>query len=156
LSAAPRAGAFERQWHAGVDFGYANLFDEGASGFGGGAHLTYGLTDAFNAMLELDVTHHPSRDATVWSGVVGAAYTLDIARAVPYIGVLAGVYKLAGDPTFSTFAPGVRGVAGLDYQLERNWAIGLELSMQGIFAKNPIGAVPYATTFLTAEYIWGF
>src|SRR5689334_3127046 len=103
------ASAFERQWHVGIDGGYANLFEDGASGYGGGAHLSYGISDAFNALLEADVTRHPSPGITVWSGTVGAAYTLDIARVVPYLGVLGGVYKLAGE--VSTFAPGVKGVA---------------------------------------------
>ena len=148
------ASAFERQWHVGIDGGYANLFEDGASGYGGGAHLSYGLSDAFNALLEVDVTRHPSERVTVWSGTVGAAYTLDIARVVPYLGVLGGAYKLAGD--LSKFAPGVKGIAGLDYQLDRHWAVGLELSMQGIFASAPVGTLAYATTFLRAEYIWGF
>src|SRR5262245_47757250 len=115
---APRAWGFERQWHAGVDTGYASLFgDNSAAGFGGGAHLAYGLTDAFNAMLEADVTRQFSAGTTIWSGGLGAAYTLDVARAVPYLGVLGGLYGLAGD--LSTFAPGLQFALGLDYQIER-------------------------------------
>ena len=58
LSPAP-AAAYERQWHAGLGLGYGLLTDDPVShGFGGGLHLTYGLTDAFNAMIEIDVTGH--------------------------------------------------------------------------------------------------
>ena len=97
------ANAFERQWHVGIDGGYAVIFDPGVSGFGGGAHAAYGISDSFNAMLELDVTHHPNAALTlgtgesartfsletVASGGAGIAYTIDVARAVPYVGVLA-------------------------------------------------------------------
>jgi hypothetical protein len=160
------AAAFERQWHVGVDAGYAVVFDGGASGFGGGAHAAYGLSDSFNAMLELGITHHPgaavslgSGDGakvfsleTIASGALGIAYTIDVARAVPYVGLLAGGYRL-GD--LSPMSPGGQIALGLDYQLERNWAIGAQLRFHTIF--NPdTGALPYATTFLRAEYLWGF
>ena len=150
-----RAHAFERQWHVGVDAGYASLFgDNSAAGYGAGGHLTYGLTDAFNALLEVDVTRQPSAHTTIASGALGVAYTLDVARLVPYGGVLAGGYKLGGD--LSTTAPGVQIALGLDYAIDRSWAIGLQLRMHTIFARDPIGTVAYATTFLRFEYVWGF
>jgi hypothetical protein len=149
------ARAFERQWHAGLDGGYASLFgDNASSGFGGGAHVSYGLSDAFNALVELDATRHPSIATTVWSGAAGVAYTLDVARAVPYAGVLGAGYKLTGG--LPTVAPGVQIVLGLDYQLERSWAIGLELRMHTIFASDRVGTVAYGTTFLNVQYLWGF
>jgi hypothetical protein len=148
------ARAFERQWHLGLDAGYAALFDDGASGFGGGAHAAYGLSDAFNALLELDVTRHPGVGTTVWSGATGVAYTLDVARAVPYGGILIAGYKLSGE--LSTTAPGAQLVLGLDYALERNWAVGAQLRFHTIVAANPVGTMAYATTFLRAEYVWGF
>src|SRR3954451_19175638 len=126
---AARAQAFERQWHAGVDAGYATLFVDEGSGFGGGAHLAYGLSDAFNAMVELDLTRHPSAHytfddgaggpttsrevTTVWSGAVGAAYTLDVTQWVPYAGLLAAAYHLTGDEAKT--APGFQIALGLDY-----------------------------------------
>lgn len=154
LTIASRAEAFERQWHAGIDGGYASLFGDNASGgFGGGTHLGYGLSDAFNALLELDVTRHPSAPTTVWSGGAGVAYTLDVARAVPYAGLMGAGYKLTG--AFPTTAPGFQIVLGLDYQLERSWALGVQLRMHTIFAKD-VGTTAYATTFLRVEYLWGF
>jgi hypothetical protein len=155
LALAPSAWSFERQWHAGVDAGYAGLTgDNGASGYGGGAHLAYGLSDAFNALLELDISRHPGDNTTIWSGGAGAAYTIDVARAVPYLGLLAGGYKLHGD--LSSTGLGFQVVLGLDYQLERNWAIGVQARMHTIFAGDPVGVREYATTFLRAEYVWGF
>jgi hypothetical protein len=166
LSPARRALAFERQWHVGVDGGYAVLFEDGVSGFGGGAHAAYGLSDSFNAMLELDLTHHPDAAflvgagdnkkavsaETIASGAAGIAYTIDVARAVPYIGLLAAGYRV-GD--LSPFSPGGQIALGLDYQLERNWAIGAQLRFHTIFTADA-GAVAYATTFLRLEYLWGF
>jgi hypothetical protein len=164
---APRgARAFERQWHVGVDGGYAVWLDSAASGFGGGAHAAYGLSDSFNAMLELAVTRHPSASVragsdenapsfsveTIASGAAGIAYTIDIARAVPYVGVLAGMYSLG---ELSGVSPGGQVALGLDYQLERNWAIGAQLRFHAVYHPDT-GALPYTTTFLRAEYLWGF
>jgi hypothetical protein len=166
LVAGRDAQAFERQWHVGVDAGYAALFEGGPSGFGGGAHAAYGLSDAFNAMLEVDVTHHPDASVTlgsdkppktfsletVVSGGAGIAYTIDIARAVPYVGVLAAGYYL-GD--LSPMSPGGQIALGLDYQLERNWAVGAQFRMHTIFTADA-GTLAYMTTFLRFEYLWGF
>jgi hypothetical protein len=79
---------------------------------------------------------------------------LDVARAVPYAGLLAGGYQLAGD--VSKTAPGLQIALGLDYQIDRHWAAGLQFRMHTIFAAEPIGTTAYATTFLRFEYLWGF
>jgi hypothetical protein len=155
LFAPSRASAFERQWHAGVDAGYASLFgDHSAAGFGGGGHLAYGLSDAFNALLELDFTRQPNANTSVYSAGLGVVYTLDVARLVPYGGLLAAGYKLAGD--LSATAPGGQIALGVDYEIERQFAIGLEFRMHTIFASHPVGTLAYATTFLKFEYLWGF
>jgi hypothetical protein len=160
------AHAFERQWHVGIDGGYAVILDEGRSGFGGGAHAAYGLSDSFNAMVELAVTRHPDAGITVGSGMgaksfsletiasgaAGIAYTIDIARAVPYIGALAAGYRLG---TLSPLSPGGQLALGLDYQLERNWAVGAQVRIHTIFTADA-GTISYATTFLRLEYLWGF
>jgi outer membrane protein with beta-barrel domain len=166
LAPAREAHAFERQWHVGIDGGYAVIFDPGVSGFGGGAHAAYGISDSFNAMLELALTRHPDAALTlgtgdnaktlsvetVASGAAGIAYTIDIARAVPYVGVLAAGYRL-GD--VSSFSPGGQLALGLDYQLERNWAIGAQIRLHTIFTADA-GTIAYGTTFLRLEYLWGF
>jgi hypothetical protein len=165
LTARPRpAGAFERQWRIGIDAGYARLFGQGASsGFGGGAHLAYGLSDMFNALLELDASDHPAAGSVVWSGAAGLAYTFDVARAVPYAGFLGGVYAVRGDLDKAAFM--VQFVAGLDYELERHWSIGIQLrvpvasitpSVRTVFSVTSDDTNGYATTLLRAEYLWGF
>jgi hypothetical protein len=105
-------------------------------------------------MLDVDVTHHPSADTNVWSSGAGVAYTLDVARIVPYAGLLVAGYKLSGD--LSKLAPGGQLAIGVDYQIDRHWAAGLDLRMHTIFATDPVGTLAYATTFLRAEYLWGF
>jgi len=166
LAPVREANAFERQWHVGIDGGYAVVLEGGVSGFGGGGHAAYGLSDSFNAMLELDVTRQPGAAvtigtgesarlfslATIVSGAAGVAYTIDVARAVPYIGLLAAGYRM-GD--LSPMSPGGQLALGLDYQLERNWAIGAQLRMHTIFTADA-GTLAYATTFLRVEYLWGF
>jgi hypothetical protein len=163
---AREASAFERQWHVGIDGGYAVILDEGVSGFGGGAHAAYGISDSFNLMLELDVTHHSGAAVTlgpadkpqafsletIASGGAGIAYTLDIARAVPYVGVLAAGYRVG---ELSALSPGGQLALGLDYQLERNWAVGAQIRMHAILTADA-GTLAYATTFLRLEYLWGF
>jgi hypothetical protein len=173
---APReAAAFERQWHAGADLGLSFFGDN--PGLGGGGHLTYGLTDAFNALLEVDATRHGvgflgggDEHATVLSGAAGVAYTLDITQWVPYFGLLVGGYRLINvavpalpvtdppkpDNHVSVTALGGQVVLGLDYQLERSWALGVQLRYHEIFAADPVGSRSYTTTFLRAEYVWGF
>jgi hypothetical protein len=162
---APRlAWGFERQWHLGIDAGYAQLFGEGASaGFGGGAHLAYGLSDMFNALLEVDASRHPGSGSMVWSGAAGLAYTFDVARAVPYAGFVAGPYFTRGDIHNSALT--LQFVAGLDYQLERNWAIGIQLrapvasvspNVRTIFAVRTSDTTGYAMTLVRIEYLWGF
>ena len=155
LLTSSRADAFERQWHAGVDVGYASLFGQNSSGgFGAGTHLTYGLSDTFNALLDVDWSHHSSANSNLWSAGAGIAYTLDVARAIPYAGLMAGAYKFTGD--LATTAPGLQIALGLDYELDRHWAVGFQFRMDTIFAPDPLGTTAYATTMLRVEYLWGF
>jgi hypothetical protein len=156
LLTAPAAHAVEREWRAGLDAGFASLFgDNSAAGFGGGVHGVYGLSDAFNALLEVDYTRQPSAHSNVWSAAAGVAYTFDVAQLVPYAGLLVGGYKLSGD--LATTAPGMQLALGLDYRIDRHWAAGLQVRMHTIFGDgSPIGATAYGTTFARFEYVFGF
>jgi hypothetical protein len=152
LTCAPPASAFERQWHAGADVGMATLFSgEGSTYLAGGGHLAYGLSDAFNAMLEIDASPHPNLQKTVYSTGLGVAYTLDVTRWVPYAGLLAGGYQIVG--TSGRSALGAQLAIGIDYQFKRNLAAGLQFRFHEILTGN---ATAYATTLLRIEYLWGF
>jgi hypothetical protein len=123
---AAEASAFERQWHAGADVGFADLLgDRGSIGWGAGGHMAYGLTDAFNALLDVTWSHHGAVRTNVASAALGAAYTLDVTRIVPYGGALVGGYRVSGDSTANVL--GVQLVLGADYQWSRQFALGLEV-----------------------------
>jgi hypothetical protein len=151
------ARAFERQWHAGADVGFADLFgDHGSVGWGAGGHMAYGLNDAFNALLDVTWSHHGDVRTNVASAALGAAYTLDVTRLVPYGGALVGGYRVSGDTTANVL--GLQLVLGADYQWSRQFALGLELRWhQSLFTwSHTMDSLSYTTTFVRAEYLWGY
>lgn len=150
------AFALDGEWHAGADAGLAFLGTQ--AGLGGGAHLVYGLSDAFNAMLKLDLSHHGastdgSPNTNVMSAGLGVAYTLDVTRWVPYAGLLAGGYRLTGDAAL--WAPGFQIPLGLDYRFDRHFSAGIQVRYHTLFTFAPFDSRSYATTFLRAEWVWG-
>ena len=166
LAAWPKAAhAYERQWHAGGSFGYAMLArsdEETVHGLGGGLHLTYGLTDAFNAMLQVDFTTFPSSDLVIGSGALGIGYVIDILQWVPYVGLMAGVYQVSlfsdacdapGADCASTWF-GLSVPVGLDYQFTRSFAMGVQGRYHLLLSSD--GAASYLTAVARAEYIWGW
>ena len=164
LLAPARAAAFEHQWHAGLDFGYAALFGpQTANGFGGGLHLAYGLTDMFNLLADVDATAHPSAQWTVVSGGLGAAYVFDVLQWVPWVGAEFGPAGIVStDPKCglatlepcSAFRLNLALPFGVDYQINRSWAVGIG----GRFQVLLLGDSPWETlgVFARAEYTWGF
>ena len=169
--APPRAEAYERQWHAGLGLGYAAVSSAGVkSGFGGGLHLTYGLTDAFNLMLEVDLTAHPKRDSflLVPSASAGIGYVMDVLQWVPYIGLMGGAYDIwhQADPcdtpdpvtnlTVACHAArfGASVPFGLDYQVSRSFAVGFGGRYHLLFGGSYPGH--YLTLFGRAEILWGY
>jgi opacity protein-like surface antigen len=161
LLVSSRAGAFERQWHLGADAGWSVLTWKGSvhGGFGGGAHLTYGLTDSFNAVAELSVTGHPLYVGRPWmtvgSGAAGLAYTLDVLRWVPYAALLVGGYQFSGaNLQQAEYKLGFQLALGFDYAFSRSWAAGLQVRYH-TFSDDPFTA-HYLTTFARFEYRWGW
>lgn len=161
-----RAMAYERQWHAGASFGYGlvHVYDTTASGLGGGLHLTYGLNDAFNMMLEVDATIHPGSDLLVAGAAVGPAYVLDVLQWVPYFGLLVGandVWYRGEDCGTADLPPchaahlGIGVPVGLDYQVTRSFAIGAQVRYT-ILLLGDSSPISYLTAFARAEYVWGF
>lgn len=173
LCASPReALAIERQHHFGLDPTLALLkVDDKSSmstGFGIGAHYTYGLSDQFNFMAELNASFMTSsenletpttphtRPTQVEHALVGLGYVIDVLRWVPYFGVLGGGYRLAGG-TLDNQLIVVGGAVqvGLDYQLSRQWAIGA--AAQQHFLITQMSTYPsYTTVMLRFEYMWGY
>jgi hypothetical protein len=166
------ASAFEHQHRIGVDGGVAFIsIDQKPTlsvGGGGGVHYAYGLTDAWNFLaegafcpvaLQEDPEPKHNRPTMIENIGVGVAYTLDVVRWVPYIGVLASGFTLHGGSV-----DGVRGAVGatlaigLDYQVTRGPKhLSLGLAIRQHFLISDFTNYPsYTQIFLRAEYVWGF
>ncbi len=160
-----RARAVEQQWHVGAGVGGSGLEvgDTMHLGVGFGLDATYGLTDQFNLVAEVqtsrlvpgsdpDVPH--SRPSGLTSGAVGATYVLDVLRWVPYGGILLGGDLLSGGAL-----PDAKGLAtaqvalGLDYQLDRTWSVGVA-AREHFYATSTYSS--FTTLFLRVEYAWGW
>jgi hypothetical protein len=174
LFAPTQARAFEHQHHLGVDGGVAFIsIDQKPTlsvGGGGGIHYAYGLSDAFNllvegafcpvALQEDSGSGIPDNRATMIENLgAGIAYTLDVLRWVPYIGALGSAFSLHGGSVDGVrFAGGVTLAAGLDYQLTRgprHLALGLAVR-QHFMLTDIVNYPSYTQIFLRAEYVWGF
>lgn len=156
LAFASPASALERQFRLGIDGLGATLSTPSGTtyGFGGGAHLTYGVNDWLNVEAMLAATHHPSGGHTIASATGAAFYTLDVIEWVPYFGVFAGGYQFFGDVSNTAFGAGI--ALGLDYQFDPSFSAGVQLRLHEVFAPDPFGTTTYGTLGLRAEYVWGF
>jgi len=166
------AQAFERQHHVGIgpELGLLKIDDKSTLSVGGGlrAHYTYGLTDSFNLLVEgagnivaLDqgvdspTTPH-TRPSSLYNGAVGVAYVLDVLQFVPYGGVLAeGTLLTGGTLDKAHLIGGVSAVLGLDWQLHRNFAVGIAGRQHFLltdFSRYP----SFTTVGIQAEYVFGW
>jgi len=172
------AGAFEHQHELGIDGGVAFIsIDQKPTlsvGGGGGIHYSYGLTDAFNLMIEgafcpvaLQELPGPgildNRPTMIENVGAGIGYTLDVVRWVPYVGVLASAFALHGGTIDGVrFAGGPTLAVGFDYQLTRgpkHFAVGIASRLHFPLTDWTSGTVTYPVyvqIFLRAEYVWGF
>jgi hypothetical protein len=170
-----RARAFERQHHAGVDLGLTLLSASDAPSInlseGVGLHYTYGLTDAFNLMVEGSASFYswksaistdpnkptpPTLPGMIAGLGVGVGYVLDVLRWVPYGGLLiGGDYLSGGNLDKSFFAPDAQLALGVDYQISRAWAVGVAYRQHMLLTKA--STYPsYSFFALRAEYVWGW
>lgn len=177
MCASPRAAeAVERQHHLGLDPSLSILKVEGApvnTGGGIGAHYTYGISDQLNFMAGVNGSLLPTstvvpdpatpnaiipatQPGRILSALAGVGYVIDVLRFVPYIGVLAGGYHLSGgDLRSGIFVFGGAAQVGIDYQLSRQWAIGV--AGQQHFLLTKMSTYPsYTNVLLRFEYMWGF
>ncbi len=168
---ATQASAFERQHHVGGALAASWLKvtakDTLSSGLGGELHYTYGLSDAFNLMVEAGYAQVAleessgkgitnNRPTAMAHAGAGVAYVLDVLRWVPYFGVLAEGYGYVGGNLASPRAAGGLAVAaGLDYAISRSLAVGV--AFREHFALTALGDYPTCTqALLRAEYVWGW
>ncbi|MDI1434662.1 hypothetical protein [Polyangium sorediatum] len=176
LAAAPAAEAYERQWHVGGGLGYSLVLPglPGESipttatslhGFGAALHGTYGLTDTFNLLVQVDGSFAPGATPVVLAGgSVGIGYVVDILRVVPWFGVMAGGYAVsaldpcgaAGETGCTSGRLGFSLPVGIDYQVSRSFTVGVS-GRYGVLLLGPKGGVDQMIgAYLRAEYVWGY
>jgi hypothetical protein len=159
LLAARPAAAFENQWHLGAGLGVAD-YDRGTKlGPALGLHGAYGMSDCFDARLELMSSLHGSDPLSL--ALLGITYKLDIIQLIPWGGVAVGGYylgKALAVPGRSSVEPGVAALFGFDYAWSRQWGASLAIGLHMLpFAEDrtPI-ALRYATAMLRLEHRWGW
>jgi hypothetical protein len=166
------AGAVEREHSLGLDLGPAVLVvaDKGSPDVGGtvGLHYTYGLTDAFNLVADagaslvalnenvVDGSTPRTRPTMFFDANAGLAYVLDVLRWVPYGAVEFGGYAMRGGTIDAVhWLPGVVLAVGLDYRINRSWAVGVN-ARQTMFVTE-MSTYPSLTQVLGRfEYVWGW
>jgi hypothetical protein len=165
------ARAVEREQHLGVDLGGGLLVignkstsDLGASGM---VHYAYGLSDAFNLMVEggyslvalgqtADSPKTPQTyPESVANADVGIGYVFDVLTWVPYAGILVGGYSLSGGTIPETkLLPGVEAALGLDYRVGPSVSIGV--AAREHFMSETSTYPSFTQLFARIEYIWGW
>ncbi len=167
--AAP-ASAVERELGTGVDLGGAMLVQSGKSspdiGPSAGVHATYGLSDAFNLMLEGGwslLAPTPPRGANLprtlpaWAANadVGVVYVLDVLQWVPYAGLLVGGYDFSGGTIAgSKLYVGAAIALGLDFRVRPRWTVGVAVRQHMV---TDTTAYPsFTQAFVRLEYVWGW
>jgi hypothetical protein len=155
--------AFERQWHLGAGLGAASYAgtDSGISP-ALGLHAAYGLSDMFDARVELVASRHSQgagERLDIFSAAGGIAYKIDVLEWIPYVGVLGGYYYFSGQP-----APEFRhdfalsAILGLDYAWSRSFGLGVALRYHGLMLDAPrsFTDAAYFTGLLRVEYRLGW
>jgi hypothetical protein len=166
--AVPRAAhATEKQQNFGLQLGGTLMSTQGGgSPFGPNValHYSYGITDAWNIVVEGDFSAFPQgappktpppQPGFVTTGGVGAMYIFDVMRLVPYAGALAGAaYFGGGYLAEPTILPDLQLCAGVDYPLTPSWTVGAAYR-QHMFVFNT-GTYPEFTTLgLRLDFTWG-
>lgn len=156
-----RASATERQWRVGAELGYAMvaLAEGSLSGFGGGVHATYGLTDAFNLRAGGDVARferaEPASYALAWSGTAGVEYVLDVFDWVPYVGATVGAMGIYKAAERSDLYLGAEIPVGLGYQLLPELLLGAEFRYRLLLMGTDVGPISMLALLGHAELVFG-
>jgi hypothetical protein len=158
ISISGSASAFDGPWHAGIGGGVVAPSTGYRAGPALTLHAAYGLSDVFDARLNVTSSLHElgadhSRSATLSSGSLGLAYKVDVIEWVPYLGVRAGYFRFGGDLALPYARGGglIGGMAGCDYSFNRDFAAGVEVGYDLLL---PEGRT--LSALLRAEYRWGY
>ena len=163
------ADATEQQWRLGGDGGFTIVgLPEGTlGGLLGGAHLTYGVSDAFNLRLNADTSWYalpaPATYAMLWNTSVGAEYVIDIMDWVPTLGMLVGPMGILrkGGQTEQALVEdrhdmylGLEFSLGIGYQLTRAFTFGVEGRYRLLVVGSDVGPITSLCALARAEYVW--
>jgi hypothetical protein len=165
MIAASSASAFERQHHFGLDGGVGMLKvggkDSLSVGGGGGLHYTYGMTDAFDLMVEgcfmqVALEELPAKGIQSNRPTSFSNAGVGVLRWIPYGGVLLEGYSANGGTVQGpSIAVGGAIALGLDYAFNRTFAMGIAFRQHFPFSK--ISDYPtYSQLLLRVEIAWGY
>ena len=157
-----RADAFERQWHAGAGLGVTAYPHHYSAGPALGLNAAYGISDVFDLKLELLASRNTlntvagRQSAMPYSAAAGLSYKVDVLQWIPYGALLVGYQHIQGTTPLAFKQDDALAVLviGLDYALSREWGLGASLRTDFLLTSPEIGGA--FTTFLRAEYHWGF
>jgi hypothetical protein len=161
---APRAFAFEKQWHVGGGLG-VNAFADGESAAGPalGVYGAYGLSDLFDLGIEVLGSRHvrDNRSFELVGISTGISYKLDVLSWIPYAGLELGYYRFLSETRPRALPENEAGLSvdlGVDYVLSPSVGLGLKLRYHGFLHDFPasLGDAPLFTGLVRAEYHWGF
>jgi len=153
------AEAQEKQLRVGGQFGYASatFIDQDPDGYGGGLFFSYGISDAFNLRLQLDVTNFSLLDgryALLWNVSGGAEYVIDILDWVPYVGLMAGAVDTLVESEPHNPLPVIEIPFGVGYRVLDNLTIGIEGRYRMFLAPNAASPSNNLFAFGTAAFVW--
>ena len=154
LSTTGPARAFERQWHLGGGLGAAAPNGGYSLGPALGLYAAYGISDVFDARLELQGSTHDldGLEVSFYGARLGIAYKLDVIQWIPYAGVSAGEVAVVWNEG-NLLRPSVGALVGLDYAVSRHFGLGVLASGDYIFS-DP--AVTIFSGLVRAEYRFGW
>jgi len=147
------ARSFEGQWHLGA--GAAMMSFKGDSNYSMPAlalHAAYGISDMFDARLELGEgiplsSGSSNRSLGYAESII--AYKLDIIEWIPWAGVgLGGFFASGGLQGLGRepVQPAASLWLGLDYAYSRQWGVGAFVAMHSFVADSARSSLRYAAT----------
>jgi hypothetical protein len=124
-----------------------------------GLHGAYGLSDSFDARLELLNSWHSSDP--IGAALLGVTYKLDVIQLIPWGGLAFGGYYLSDALSGNgrnRLEPGMAALFGLDYAWSREWGLSLAFGLHMLpFAEDRTAvALRYTTAMLRLEHRWGW
>lgn len=150
---------FENQWHLGAGLGVAAYDRVKGVAPAVGLHGAYGMSDSFDARLELTNAWHASHALS--SALLFVTYKLDVIQLIPWGGIGFGGYYL-GDALSgqgrAKLEPGMAALFGLDYAWSREWGLSLAIGAHFMPLADDRSAMALRTTtaLLRLEHRWGW